>query len=114
MLDEAWVARRWPSCFTRFPCRRERLLTSTPDTLLFILGRKNFLFCGSVEGGGERAEVFFSLVQSSRRLGIDPYAYLKDVISRISTHPASRISELTPGGWKATQASEKVASESAR
>ena len=35
MLDEAWVARRCASCFTRFPCRRERLLTSTPDTLLF-------------------------------------------------------------------------------
>ncbi len=31
MLDEAWVARRCPSCFTRFPCKRERLLTSTPD-----------------------------------------------------------------------------------
>ncbi len=79
-----------------------------------VLGRKNFLFCGSVEGGGERAEVFFSLVQSCRRLGTDPFAYLKDVISRISTHPAARIRELTPRGWKDAQASEKVATASAR
>ena len=66
------------------------------------LGRRNFLFLGSAKGGGERAEVFYSLIQSARRLGLDPFAYLSDVIERISTHPQSRIRELTPRGWKET------------
>lgn len=63
------------------------------------LGRKNFLFLGSAQGGGERAEVFYSLIQSCRRLGFDPFSYLSDIIERISTHPQSRIDELTPRGW---------------
>ena len=65
-----------------------------------VLGRKNFLFLGNASSGGERAEVFFSLVQSCKRLGVEPFAYLKDVIERVSTHPASRVDELTPRGWR--------------
>ena len=42
----------------------------------------NSLFLKSEHGGGKRAEVFFSLVQSARRLGIDPFTYLTDVIER--------------------------------
>jgi transposase len=68
------------------------------------LNRKNSLFLGSSEGGGQRAEVFFSLVQSCRQLGIDPFAYLSDVIDRVSTHPQSRIDELTPLGWREARA----------
>lgn len=63
------------------------------------VGRKNWMFAGS-DAGGERAAVIYSLVASCRACGIDPFAYLRDVIERISTHPASRIAELTPAGWK--------------
>jgi transposase len=69
-----------------------------------VLGRKNWLFVGSAEGGGPRAAVLYSLVVSCKRLGVEPYAYLKDVIDRVSTHPDSRIWELTPRGWKESQA----------
>ena len=75
------------------------------------LNRKNSLFLGSSEGGAKRAEVFFSLAQSCRQLGIEPFEYFGDVISRISTHPPSRIDELTPLSWKAereSNASEKL------
>ena len=65
-----------------------------------VLGRKNYLFLGSLAGGGKRASVFYTLVQSAKRLKIDPFFYLRDLIERISTHPASRIDELTPLGWK--------------
>jgi transposase len=65
-----------------------------------VLNRKNSLFLGSQEGGSQRATVFFSLVQSCRQLKINPFTYLCDVIERISTHPHSRIRELTPRGWK--------------
>jgi hypothetical protein len=64
-----------------------------------VLGRKNWLFAGSLEGG-KRGAVLFSLIVTCRRLGIDPAQYLSDVIARVATHPASRIGELTPRGWK--------------
>jgi len=64
-----------------------------------VLGRKNWLFAGSLEGG-KRGAILFSLIVTCRRLGIDPAAYLVDVIARIPTHPNSRIGELTPRGWK--------------
>lgn len=62
-------------------------------------GRKNWLFMGR-EGGGEMAAIFFSLVESAKLAGVDPYLYLKDVLVRVSTHPARRVMELTPRFWK--------------
>jgi transposase len=67
------------------------------------IGRKNYLFLGSPEGGGLRAEVFYSLVGTCKRLGINPFEYLRDVIDRVSTHPASRVLELIPRFWHATR-----------
>ena len=52
------------------------------------LGRKNWLFVGSDEGG-ETAAVLMSLCTTCKNLGIDPQAYLRDVLDRISTHPAA-------------------------
>jgi transposase len=71
------------------------------------IGRKNWLFAGS-PAGGERAATLYSLVASCRLQGIDPFAYLRDVIERISVHPMSRIEELTPRGW-AAEAREHLA-----
>lgn len=65
------------------------------------IGRKNWLFLGHPEGGGLRAEVFYSLIGTCNRLGANPFEYLKDVINRVSTHPASRIQELLPRFWLA-------------
>lgn len=65
-----------------------------------VLGRKNYLFFGS-DAGGRRAAILYSLIGTCKRIGIDPFAYLRDVIARVSTHPARRIAELTPLGWKA-------------
>lgn len=63
------------------------------------VGRKNFLFVGS-ENGGKTAATLYSLITSCKRLHINPWEYLKDVIERISTHPMARVWELTPRGWK--------------
>jgi len=65
-----------------------------------VLGRKNWLFAGSVEGG-RRGAVLFSLIVTCKRLGINPAEYLTDIITRIPTHPNSRITELLPRQWKA-------------
>jgi len=63
------------------------------------IGRKNWLFMGS-EGGGETAAIHFSIVESCKANGVNPYLYLKDVLVRVSTHPAKQVMELTPRLWK--------------
>jgi transposase len=63
---------------------------------MVVIGRKNWLFAGS-DNGGKRAAIIYSLTASCKLCGIDPFAYLRDVIDRVSTHPASRISQLVIG-----------------
>lgn len=63
------------------------------------LGRANWLFAGSLRAG-KRAAAVMSLIQSAKLNGHNPYAYLKDVLDRLPTHPASRIGELLPHRWQ--------------
>jgi transposase len=63
------------------------------------LGRANWLFAGSLRAG-KRAAAIMSLVHSAKINGHDPYAYLKDVLQRLPTHPASRVEELLPHRWR--------------
>ncbi|KKL99016.1 hypothetical protein LCGC14_1818660 [marine sediment metagenome] len=66
---------------------------------MVVIGRKNYMFAGS-EAGAERAAIIYSLVASCKLNGHDPFAYFRDVLGRISTHPAGRIDELLPSNWK--------------
>jgi len=59
------------------------------------LGRKNYLFAGS-DAGGERAAAAYTLVETAKLNGLDPEAYLREVIGRIADHPINRIVELLP------------------
>ena len=59
------------------------------------LGRKNYLFAGS-DAGGERAAAIYSLVGTAKLNGLDPEAYLREVLQRIADHPINRIEELLP------------------
>jgi transposase len=63
------------------------------------LGRKNWLFCAS-ETGAEAACVLYSLIASCKLAGVDPNAYLVDVLNRINDHSQLRLSELLPQNWK--------------
>lgn len=62
------------------------------------LGRSNWLFAGSLRSG-KRAAAIMSLIQSARINGHDPYAYLKDVLTRLPTQRASEIERLLPHQW---------------
>jgi hypothetical protein len=62
------------------------------------LGRKNYLFAGSDEGG-RRAAILYTLVETARLNGVDPEAWLADTISRIADRPISKIDELLPWKW---------------
>jgi hypothetical protein len=63
------------------------------------LGRSNWLFAGSLRAG-KRAAAIMSLVHSAKLNGHEPHAYLKDVLERLPTHPASRLGELLPYRWR--------------
>jgi transposase len=65
------------------------------------LGAKNWLFAGSALAG-QRAAVVMSLVQSAKLNGLDPWAYLRDVLARIHSHPSQRLDELLPHRWRPT------------
>ena len=66
------------------------------------VGRKNWLFVGS-ENGGRAAATILSLVQTCRNLGINPQEYLEDVLRRIMRHPARQIDKLLPDNWLAAR-----------
>jgi len=65
----------------------------------WALGRSNWLFAGSLRSG-QRAAAVMTLIQSAKLNGHDPYAYLKDVLSRLPTHKNNAIDELLPHNWK--------------
>ena len=63
-----------------------------------IVGRKNWLFAGS-EGGAEAACTILTLISSCRLQGINPHAYLVDILARLPDYPVNRVHELIPRYW---------------
>ena len=72
------------------------------------IGRKNWMHIGDVDAG-DRAAIFYSLLVSCTRLGINPEEYLTDVLTRLPSCPASEIMELTPTEWKKARQLEQDA-----
>jgi transposase len=69
-----------------------------------VIGRKNWVFCGS-DAGGRTAAVLASVLVSSQRHRLDPFVYLCEVLTRLPEHSADRLEELLPDRWTAlTQA----------
>ncbi len=66
------------------------------------MGRKNWFFAGS-DRGGRTAAVLASFTQTCKTLGIDPFAYLRDIIARIADHPMKNLSDLLPDQWQAEE-----------
>jgi transposase len=66
------------------------------------IGRKNWLFAGS-DAGGRTAAVLYSLVSTCKRLGIEPWAYLRDALARLPELPSDRLAELLPDVWAQAQ-----------
>jgi hypothetical protein len=70
------------------------------------IGRKNWLFVGS-DNGGQTAAVLYSFTSTCHRLGVEPWAYLKDVLERLPTLPTEcrpeALAELLPDRWKAAR-----------
>jgi hypothetical protein len=63
------------------------------------------MFYGS-DNGGATAAVLSSFVATCKRLGMDPFVYLRDLFGRISAHPANRLADLLPDRWQAAHAAD--------
>ena len=66
------------------------------------VGRRNWTFAGS-DRGGERAAAVYTLVETAKLNGVDPQAWLADVLARLPDHPARRIADLLPWAWASRQ-----------
>jgi transposase len=64
------------------------------------LGRKNYLFAGSHEGA-KRAAIIYSLVATAKLHNVEPFAYLKDLLTRLPDHPHHKLAEVLPQNWSA-------------
>jgi transposase len=96
-----YVLKRWPA-FTRFLADgRICLSNNAAERSLrgIALGRRAWLFAGS-DRGGERAAAVDTLIATAKLNGVDPQAWLADVLRRIADQPASRLYELLPWHWK--------------
>jgi transposase len=72
------------------------------------LGRKNYLFAGS-DTGGERAAAIYSLIETAKLNGLDPEAWLRDVLTRIADHKINRVAELLPWNCPASPSQAQAA-----
>lgn len=92
---------RWPALTRCFDDGRLVLDNNPAERALrgVAVGRKNWLFAGS-DQGGMRAAAMYSLIETAKLNGLNPEAYLADVLARIADHPAKRIAELLPWNWK--------------
>jgi len=68
------------------------------------LGKKNWLFVGEAEAG-ERSAILYTIVECCRRRGLDPYAYLRDILTRLPSATNWQVKDLTPEAWAKTQTS---------
>lgn len=66
------------------------------------IGRKNWLFCGS-DNGGRTAAILFSLIATCQRHKVDPFAYLRDTLTRIAATPMSQLDQFMPDRWAAAR-----------
>jgi transposase len=99
-----YLLKRWPA-FTRFlDDGRVCISNNAAERALrgIAVGRRNWTFAGSDEGG-HRAAAMYTLIETAKLNGIDPRAWLADVLARLPGHPASRIHKLLPWHWQKTE-----------
>lgn len=96
-----YMLRRWPAFTLFLEDGRVCISNNAAERSLrgVALGRKSWLFCGS-DRGGHRAAAMYSLVVTCKMNGVDPQAWLADVLSRIAGHPVHRLDEFLPWNWR--------------
>src|SRR5277367_4311331 len=96
-----YMLKRWPAFTLFLDDGRVCMSNNAAERGLrgVALGRKSWLFCGS-DRGGRRAADMYSLIVTCKMNGVDPQAWLADVLARIAAHPMHRLDELLPWNWR--------------
>jgi transposase len=96
-----YMLKRWPAFTLFLDDGRVCMSNNAAERGLrgIALGRKSWLFCGS-DRGGQRAAAMYSLIITAKMNGVDPQAWLADILARIAGHPAHRLDELLPWNWR--------------
>jgi hypothetical protein len=97
----AYGTKRWPALSRFLGDGRLEIDNNIAERALrgIAIGRRNWLFAGS-RVGGERAAAIYTVIQTCKANGVDPQAYIADVIAKIASDwPASRWDELLPWNW---------------
>jgi transposase len=91
---------RWPALCRFAHDGRLEMTNNAAERAIrpLALGRKNYLFAGS-DAGGRRAAILYTLIQTATLNGLDPEAYLRDILARIADHPINQIDDLLPWYW---------------
>ena len=99
----SYAENQWPAMARYLEVAQAELDNNSTEHALrgVVLGRRNWLHVGQ-EAGGEKAANLFSLMITCKRLGVEPYAYLHDILRRLPTHLDKDIWQLTPRGWQET------------
>lgn len=99
----AYGTKRWPALCRFLDDGRLEIDNNIAERALrgIAIGRRNWLFAGS-RAGGERAAAIYTVIQTCKANGVDPQAYIADVIAKIADDwPASRWDEIMPWNWRA-------------
>jgi transposase len=99
-----YLLNRW-AAFTRFlDDGRVCLSNNAAERALrgVAIGRRNWTFAGS-DAGGHRAAAVYTLIETCKMNDVDPQAWLADVLAHLPDHPASKVADLLPWNWKASQ-----------
>jgi transposase len=99
----SYAENQWPAMARYLEVAQAELDNNSTEHSLrgVVLGRRNWLHVGQ-EAGGEKAANLFSLMITCKRLGVEPYAYLHDILRRLPSHLNKDIWQLTPRGWQQT------------
>lgn len=91
----------WPSLIRYTTDGRLEICNNAAERAMrpLAIGRKNWLFAGS-DTGGERAATIYTIIETAKLNGLNPEAYLRDIIARIADHPMKKIDELLPWNWR--------------
>ena len=105
-----YMLKRWDA-FSRFLDDGRVCLTNNAaerNLRGVALGRKSWLFAGS-DRGGERAATIYTLIATAKLNGVDPQAWLADVLARINDHKITNLAALLPWRWAAEREDRKLA-----
>jgi transposase len=96
-----YALRHWPALTRYLEDGRVCLSNNAVERALrgVAVGRRNWTFAGS-DRGGERAAAIYTLIETAKLNGVDPQAWLADVLARVADHPARRVNELLPWNWR--------------